>query len=187
MGPLLFNLYVNDLQDIDPADPVNTCQYADDTTQYEHFKISQVIQTIQKTQKRLDNLNVWSRKNNLLLNGAKTKYIIFSTTKIKQNFLQDFEYSFDLNNDKAEKVGNWKVLGMIFQENLSWEKYIDELICSCYKKLFVLKKIKRFAPQRARKHLAEALIISKIDYANIIYSNASQNSLIRLQKLLKVN
>ena len=32
LGPLLFNLYVNDLQDIDPADLVNTCQYADDTT-----------------------------------------------------------------------------------------------------------------------------------------------------------
>ena len=85
-----------------------------------------------------------------------------------------------------EKVDNWKVLGMIFQENLSWEKHIDELICSCYKKLFVLKKIKRFAPQKTRKHLAEALIISKIDYGNIIYSNASQNSLIQLQKLLKV-
>ena len=85
-----------------------------------------------------------------------------------------------------EKVDNWKVLGMIFQENLSWEKHIDQLICSCYKKLFVLKKIKRFAPQKTRKHLAEALIISKIDYGNIIYSNASQNSLIRLQKLLKV-
>ena len=110
LGPLLFNLYVNDLQDIDPADPVNTCQYSDDATQYEQFKISQVRQTIQNTQKRLDNLNVWSRKNNLLLNGAKTKYIIFSNTKIKQNFLQDFEYSFDLNNDKVEKVDNWKVL-----------------------------------------------------------------------------
>ena len=186
LGPLLFNLYVNDLQDIDPADPVNTCQYADDTTQYEHFKISQVRQTIQNTQKRLDNLNVWSRKNNLLLNGAKMKYIIFSTTKIKQSFLQDFEYSFSLN-DKVEKVENWKVLGVIFQENLSWEKDIDELICSCYNKFFVLKKIKQFAPQKTRKHLAEALIILKIDYGNIIYFNASQNSLIRLQKLLKVS
>ena len=82
-------------------------------------------------------------------------------------------------------VSNWKVLGMIFQEDLSWEKHIDQLICSCYKKLFV-KKIKRFAPQKTRKHLAEALIISKIDYGNRIYSNASQNVLIRLQKLLKV-
>ena len=140
MGPQLFNLYVNVLQDIDAADHVNTCQYADDTTQYEHFKISQIQQTIQNTQKRLNDLNVWSRNNNLLLIGAKTKYIIFSATKIKQNFLQDFEYLFDLNDDKVEKVGNWKVLGMIFQENLSWEKHIDQLICSCCKKLFVLKK-----------------------------------------------
>ena len=74
---------------------------------------------------------------------------------------------------------------MIFQENHSREKHIDQLICSCYKKLFVLKK-KRFATQKTRKHLAEALIISKIDYGNITYSNASQKSLIRLQKLLKV-
>ena len=50
LGPLLFNLYVNDLQDIDPADPVTTCQYADDTTQYEHFKMSQV-RKLSKTHK----------------------------------------------------------------------------------------------------------------------------------------
>ena len=185
LDPLLFNLYVNDLQDIDPADFVNTCQYAENTTQYEHFKISQLQQTIQNTQKRLNNLSVWLRNNNLLLNGAKTKYIIFSSTKIKQNFLQNFEYSFDLNNDKVQKVDKWKVLGMFLQENLSWEKHIDQLICTCYKKLFVLKKINRFAPQKTKKHLAEALIISKIDYGNIIYSNVSQNSLMRLQKLLK--
>ena len=75
---------------------------------------------------------------------------------------------------------------MIFQENLSWEKHIDQLLCTCYKKLFVLKK-RWFAPQKPRKHLAEAFrnIILEIDYGNIIYSNASQNSLMRLQKLLK--
>ena len=59
-------------------------------------------------------------------------------------------------------------------------------IRTCNRKLFLLKKINRFAPQKTRKYLAEALIISKIDYGNIIYSNASENSLIQLQKLLKV-
>ena len=49
---------------------------------------------------------------------------------------------------------------------------LQEIVC--------VKKIKRFAPQKTRKHLAEALIISKIDYGDIIYYNASQNSLIRL-------
>ena len=55
---------------------------------------------------------------------------------------------------------------------------LQEIVC--------VKKIKRFAPQKTRKHFPEALIISKNDYGNIIYSHASQNSLIRLQKLLKV-
>ena len=54
---------------------------------------------------------------------------------------------------------------------------LQEIVC--------VKKKKWFAPQKTRKHLAEALIITKIDYANIIYFNASQNSPIRLQKLLK--
>ena len=73
LGPLLSNLYVNDLQDIDPTNIVNTCHDANDTAQYKRFQISQIRQTIQNTQKRLDNLNVWPRNNNLLLNGAKTK------------------------------------------------------------------------------------------------------------------
>ena len=116
----------------------------------------QISQTIQNSHKRLKILDVWSRKNNLLLNSAKTKYIIFTTTKIKQNFLQDSENPFNLNNNKMEKVGNWKVLGMSFEGNLSCEKHIDKLICTCYSKLFVLKKSKHFAPQKTRKHLAEA-------------------------------
>ena len=53
--------------------------------------------------------------------------------------------------------------------------------------MFALIKIKRFAPQKTREHLAEALIISKIDYRNIVYYYASQNFLMRLQKLLKAN
>ena len=56
---------------------------------------------------------------------------------------------------------------------------LQEIVC--------VKKNKTIcATKKTRKHLAEALIISKIDYGNIIYPNASQNSLTRLQKLLKV-
>ena len=40
-------------------------------------------------------------------------------------------------------------------------------------------------PQKTKKHLAEALIILKIDYGNIIYSNASQNFLMQQQKFFK--
>ena len=78
--------YINDLEDIDPADSVNTCQYADDTTQCKHLKISQLQRTIQNTQERLNNLKVWSRNNNLWLYDATTKYIIFFPLKSSKTF-----------------------------------------------------------------------------------------------------
>ena len=56
LGLLLFNLYVNDLQHIDPADFVNT--------RYHKIR-TQIRQSAQKTQKRLNNLSLWSRNNNL--------------------------------------------------------------------------------------------------------------------------
>ena len=68
----------------------------------------------------------------------------------------------DLNNDKVEKVNNWEVLGMIFQENLFGEKHIDQLICTCNKKLFVLKKINRFASHH--KNLEN---ITRMHYKNV--------------------
>ena len=51
LGPLLFNLYINDLQDIDPADLVNTCQYADDTKQYTSTSKSHRFNKLPKTLK----------------------------------------------------------------------------------------------------------------------------------------
>ena len=45
--------------------------------------------------------------------------------------------------------------------------------------------MKRFAQEKTRKHLAESLIISKIDYGNQICSNTSQNAMMLLQTLLK--
>ena len=83
---IVVNLYINDLEDIDPADSVNTCQYADDTTQYKHLKISQLQRIIQNTQERLNNLNVWSQNNNLWLYDATTKYILFLPLKSSKTF-----------------------------------------------------------------------------------------------------
>ena len=74
--------------------------------------------------------------------------------------------------DPSEKTFLWKTY---WSTNIF---LLQEIVC--------VKKVKRFVPQKTRKYLAEFPIISKIDYGNIIYSNASQNSVIRLQKLLKV-
>ena len=50
--------------------------------------------------------------------------------------------------------------------------------------LSVLRKLKRYANHNRRKQLAEALILSKIDYPLPVLSNASKMEINRLQKVL---
>ena len=59
LGPILFNLYVADLQDSDLG-PV--CQYADDTTQYEHFRPSKLQTAVEHIQHRAEVVQDWSTK-----------------------------------------------------------------------------------------------------------------------------
>ena len=51
--------------------------------------------------------------------------------------------------------------------------------------LSVLRKLKRYANHNQRKQLAEALILSKIDSAVPVLSNANKMEINRFQKVLK--
>ena len=66
----------------------------------------------------------------------------------KLHNLEKYNYSIKLKDETVERVKCWKVLGIIFQENLRWGNHIDQVVSTCYKKLFVLKKLKRFTRKR---------------------------------------
>ena len=74
---------------------------------------------------------------------------------------------------------NWKVLGVIFDKNLSWNVHINEVVRSCFTRL------KRYADHNRRKQLVESLILSKIYYALPVLSNANKIEINRFQKVLK--
>ena len=88
-------------------------------------------------------------------------------------------------NGRVERVKNWKVLGVIFDENSSWNLHINEVVRSCLATLSVLRKLKRYANHNRRKQLVEALNLSKIDYAVTILSNTNKMEINRFHKALK--
>ena len=183
LGPILFNLYVSDLQDNDTG-PV--CQYADDTTQYNHFKLNKLNSSVKHLEDRLSLLNDWSVENNLLFNKSKTKSMLFASSRMYQ--LHDLNkpdlFKITINNGSIERVSNWKVLGVMFDENLTWDCQLNVLIKSCFGKLAVLRKLKRYTSFINRKRLAESLILSKLDYCNVLYTGLTQVSLKRMQRVL---
>ena len=82
LGPVLFNIYVADLQEIIDA---KSYQYADDTTIYEHAKVKHIHRCRETISVSMKKLNDWSNNSSLALNHKKTKAMLFSTQQMSKS------------------------------------------------------------------------------------------------------
>ena len=78
LGPLIFNLYVADLNDV-ISSHTNCYQYADDTTLYNHCKVADLTTGETSMNNTLTKLSNWSQ---LALNPTKTKCMLFTTSQM---------------------------------------------------------------------------------------------------------
>ena len=85
-------------------------KYADDTTQYNHFKLNKLDSSVKQLEDRLSLLNDWSVENNLLFNRIKTKSMLFASSRMYQ--LHDLNkpdlFKITINNGSIERVSNWR-------------------------------------------------------------------------------
>ena len=81
LGPLLFLIYVNDLNNASSTlDPI---MFDDDINLfYSHKKINQLFTKINE---ELENTEDWFKANKLSLNNKKTKYTLFHKNSIKDD------------------------------------------------------------------------------------------------------
>ena len=83
LGPILFNLCVEDMSQLTPES--ECLQYADDTTLYGACKASQRHACINSVEKYIHSISRWSSDTNLIFNSAKTKVTIISTPKLSKH------------------------------------------------------------------------------------------------------
>ena len=182
LGPVLFNLYVNDL--IDYLGSVNTIQYADDTTLYVSDKPTNINVCVQRLQLALDRLLSWCTECNLALNPIKTKFMLLSTLQLARvHNLEDHQVNLTANGQMLERVNTTRLLGTELQQNLDWNSDTNTKTSSCYATLSVLRKLKSLAPFQVRKQLAESLILSKLDYNDTVTFPIHDYLVKRLQRV----
>ena len=102
MGPLLFNIYVADLQ----STMTNKChQYADDTTLSAHAKPIQLDESISSIKSDLTKLEDWEERCNLAINPAKTKCMVISTKQMSTaHSLDSFKPDLSINGITIERL-----------------------------------------------------------------------------------
>ena len=85
LGPILFNIMINDIQHAVNEKEMQAVLFADDTTLHVHDKDINTLKT--KGNKQLENISDWFIANRLALHPAKTKYMFFhpNESKIKHD------------------------------------------------------------------------------------------------------
>jgi len=156
LGPTIFNIYVSELPDCIKSDSI---QYADDTTVYRSCKYKNAAQSIKTLEDDVLKLQKWSSENSLIFNSTKLKSIAFSS---KRN---THKHCFLLRSEgkSIHQEESVKLLGVLFDQHLTWSEQVQSISKSTYGILRTLKMFRRFTPLKVRKSLAECLVLSRLN------------------------
>ena len=178
LGPLLFLIYINDISKIITNSQVSL--YADDTVLYlSHTDIESAIALLQSD---LDKLQTWCDSNKLTINCKKTKFCLYGMRSlVRKAKMQDIQLS--LNNQILEQVCSYKYLGLILDEHLNYNKHIKEMNKLISHKLYLLSKIRKYLTTKACIDIFKTMVLSVIEYYDIIYAGTSQGNLGKIDKL----
>ena len=175
LGPLLFIVYVNDFPNCLAFG--NSLSFADDTTII--LKDKCINKLFENTNKELQNIDNWLIANKLSINITKTKYILFSHKHSKKSL----DKSLSIRNKKIERVASIKILGLVFNENLSWKNHMTMLINKLKSSLFSVMRIKPLLSTGALITLFHSLILSHIRYCITTWCYGNSILIKKLQKI----
>ena len=175
LGPLLFLIYINDLQH--SITYSSAILFADDTTLLQGHKNLKYLKW--SMEEDLKHIIDWFRANLLTLNLDKTVCILFSANiSSNQPYIE-----LELGEHKVKNVPYVKFLGVWLDQNLQWNKHLSTLIMKIKKNTNLLQIGNKFLNKDSKKLVYYAHIHSHITYGLVVWGNMiDQTQRAKLQK-----
>lgn len=177
LGPFLFNIYVNDIVDID--DQAKFVIYADDTTLL--FSATSPNHLIDQANRALIRLEEWSERNKLTVNANKTKAILFRPKNRNVFINEDIRY----NNSVVDIVSSFKILGVVFTEQMSWDAQVDYIVHKLSRAVGLTNINKHTFPTQVKVLIYNALFHSHIKYCHLVWGTTTLRNMHKIHRLQK--
>ena len=157
--------------------------YADDSQLYISFKpreansLSSAVSTVTSC---VASIKCWMSKHYLKLNAEKTEVLVMSTPALAQSITLT---SMQLAGAEVKTSEVVRDLGVHLDSRLQLESHVQNTVRSGYAHLSKISRIRRHLTTEATKSLVQSLIISRLDYCNILLYGLPDFLLSRLQRL----
>lgn len=166
LGPLLFNIFVNDVSRV----ILNSSflQYADDIKLYK--KISTLEDCI-ALQNDAYSFGRWCLDNDLRLNHSKTKIMTYSRKT------HDIFFPYSYHGELLSRVSELRDLGVVFDSTLRFDTHVIKVVQSALRTLGAVSRItKEFKSPSAFFTLYCSLVRSQLEYASVVWNGISKTN-----------
>lgn len=180
LGPLLFLIYVNDINNCLENGKLRL--FADDTNVFvSHSNVNYVKRLAEMA---LVNLHKWFNVNQLSLNLKKTCFSVYSNKNC------DNIKELEVENHILKRTKIVKYLGMLVDENLTWANHIDQICKKLTKLAYALRSLSGLIDIDMVKQLYFGYVYPHLIYGVELYGTACKKYINQLQfiqnKILKI-
>ena len=172
---LLFVLFVNDLPIV-----LERCQilmYADDTVMY--FAASNAQEISSTLTSELAKVNDWLVHNSLFIHQGRTECVLFGTG----SRLANTNLSVNIDGKELTRVAEYKYLGVILDESLSWNAHVNYLISKVSKRLGILGRTRGSISMHTAGIIYRSFILPVLDYCDTVWNCYGRINADNIEKL----
>ena len=190
LGPLLFLIYINDI--INSSKIGQFVLFADDTNIF--IAADSEAEAYSMANITLCNVQQYMISNQLHINLSKCMYIHFRpkvnnkerlTCARAKTHKYHTQFSLKIGGTKLKKVDKAKFLGVIIDENLTWDdhiKYLETKLLTC---IATIKRIRKFIPKTYHTQLYHSLFLPHLTYGISSWGGACPSKLAKIFNLQK--
>ena len=174
LGPLLFLVYINDLVNV-----INNCEiriFADDTCL--HIIVDNELSAAKNINDDLIAIENWANQWLVDFSAPKTETMTISRKTKKRN-----HPPLSFFGAVVKEVHSHKHVGLWLDDNLGWNTHINEIETKSSKRLNLLMGFKYRLSRKTIENMYQVFIRPILEYGNVVWVAASENLLLKLDKI----
>ena len=174
LGPLLFNIYINDL--IYFIEESEICDFADDNTLFAcDQKIERVISSLEID---IRSTLEWFESNMMVANPSKFQLMFMGLN-------QDNKLCLEINEKIIPSTNQVKLLGITIDAKLKFDTHVESLCVKANRSVSAFSRVARYLQQPQKRLLYNSFVMSNFKYCPLIWMFCGKGANNKINKIHK--